>query len=58
MRIDLSENIIIKQGYKPSFILIFVFQFGKKLVPLPTVLAEASIHIQIDKNWIEDSYYE
>jgi hypothetical protein len=25
---------------------------------LPTVLAEASIHIQIDKNWIEDSYYE
>ncbi len=50
MRIDLSENIIIKQGYKPSFILIFVFQFGKKIVPLPTVLAEASIHIQIDKN--------
>jgi hypothetical protein len=25
---------------------------------LPTVIAEASIHIQIDKNWIEDSYYE
>jgi hypothetical protein len=25
---------------------------------LPTVIAEANIHIQIDKHWIEDSYYE